>query len=123
MSSSHPAEAGFMRHWSTLMGVFCISLTLLLGELLLTRIFSVIFMYHFAFLVISLALFGLGVGGIAVYLYPKRFAGDLQRRLVILTLFFTGTMVFLVLFLFNLPLTPSASLRGTLTVALVYVVS
>lgn len=123
MSSSHPAEAGFMRHWSTLMGVFCISLTLLLGELLLTRIFSVIFMYHFAFLVISLALFGLGVGGIAVYLYPKRFAGDIQRKLVTLTLIFTGTMVFLVLFLFNLPLTPSASLRGTLTVALVYVVS
>jgi predicted membrane-bound spermidine synthase len=105
------------------MGVFCISLTLLLGELLLTRIFSVIFMYHFAFLVISLALFGLGVGGIAVYLYPKRFGGDLQRRLVTQTLIFTASMVFLVLFLFNLPLTPSSSLRGTLTIALVYVVS
>ncbi len=123
MSSSHPAEAGFMRHWSTLLGVFSISLNLLLAELLLTRIFSVIFMYHFAFLVISLALFGLGVGGIAVYLYPKRFGGDLQRRLVTLTLVFTGCMVFLVFFLFNLPLTPSASIQGTLTIAMVYVVS
>jgi hypothetical protein len=123
MSSSHATDAAFMRQWSTLMGVFLISMSLLLSELLLTRIFSVLFMYHFAFLVISLALFGLGVGGIAVYLYPHRFAGDLQRRLVSLTLVFTGCMVFLVLFLFNLPLTPSASLRGTLTVALVYVVS
>lgn len=123
MSSSHPTEAGFIRHWSTLMGVLLISMSLLLAELLLTRIFSVLFMYHFAFLVISLALFGMGVGGIAVYLYPQRFGGDLQRRLVTLTLAFTATMVFLVLFLFNLPLTPSSSLRGTLTIALVYVVS
>lgn len=112
-----------MRHWSTLMGVFSISMSLLLAELLLTRIFSVLFMYHFAFLVISLALFGMGVGGIAVYLYPHRFAGDLQRRLVTLTLAFTASLAFLVLFLFNLPLTPSSSLQGTITIAMVYVVS
>ena len=36
----------------------------LLLELSLTRIFSVVFYYHFAFLAISIALFGLGVGGV-----------------------------------------------------------
>jgi spermidine synthase len=42
------------------------SATLLL-ELSLTRIFSVVFYYHFAFLAISVALFGLGVGGVLSY--------------------------------------------------------
>ena len=48
----------------------CISLTTmasLLLELSLTRIFSVVFYYHFAFLAISIALFGLGVGGVFSY--------------------------------------------------------
>ena len=41
----------------------CVALTTLatlLLELSLTRIFSVVFYYHFAFLAISIALFGLG---------------------------------------------------------------
>ena len=40
----------------------------LLLELSLTRLFSVIFYYHFAFLAISIALFGLGLGGVFSYL-------------------------------------------------------
>ena len=123
MSVNQNVHAGFMRHWATLAGVFWISLSLLLTELLLTRVFSVLFMYHFAFLVISLALFGLGVGGIAVYLYPDRFSGNLQRRLVTLTLAFAATIVMLVLFLFNLPLAPSGSMQGALVLIVVYVVS
>ncbi|MBV9504193.1 MAG: hypothetical protein JO323_04220 [Acidobacteriia bacterium] len=39
----------------------------LLLELSLTRVFSVVFYYHFAFLAISIALFGLGTGGIFSY--------------------------------------------------------
>jgi len=39
----------------------------LLLELALTRIFSVVFYYHFAFLAISIALFGLGLGGVFSY--------------------------------------------------------
>ena len=39
----------------------------LLMELALTRIFSVVFYYHFAFLAISIALFGLGLGGVFSY--------------------------------------------------------
>jgi spermidine synthase len=123
MSNPRPGEAAFVRHWSTLAAVFCMSLSLLLSELLLTRIFSVLFMYHFAFMVISLALFGLGVGGIAVYLFPGAFAGDLQRRLVTLALAFSAAVVLLVLFLFNFPLVISSGARGTLTVALVYMVA
>ena len=40
----------------------------LLLELALTRLFSVVLYYHFAFLAISLAMLGLGVGGVFSYL-------------------------------------------------------
>jgi len=39
----------------------------LVVELSLTRIFSVVFYYHMAFLAISIAMFGLGVGGVFSY--------------------------------------------------------
>ena len=49
-------------------GVGLTTLATLLVELALTRIFSVVFYYHFAFLAISIALFGLGAGGVFSYL-------------------------------------------------------
>lgn len=44
----------------------------MLLELSLTRVFSVVFYYHFAFLAISIALFGLGAGGVCSYLLQGR---------------------------------------------------
>jgi hypothetical protein len=55
-------------HRPLLAGVFVMSLASLLLELALTRIFSVILFYHFAFLAISVALLGLGAGGVFAYL-------------------------------------------------------
>jgi len=49
------------------LGVGLTTLATLLLELALTRIFSVVFYYHFAFLAISIALFGLGAGGVFSY--------------------------------------------------------
>src|SRR5262245_21000996 len=43
------------------------TLATLLLELSLTRIFSVVFYFHFVFLAISIALFGLGLGGVFSY--------------------------------------------------------
>ncbi len=51
----------------------------LLLELTLTRIFSVVFYYHFAFLAISIALFGLGVGGVLSYVVAP--GGRIYRKL------------------------------------------
>jgi hypothetical protein len=48
-------------------GIALTTLASLLLELSLTRIFSVVFYYHFAFLAISIALFGLGAGGVLSY--------------------------------------------------------
>jgi MFS family permease len=49
------------------LGISLTTLATLLLELSLTRIFSVVFYYHFAFLAISIALFGLGAGGVFSY--------------------------------------------------------
>ncbi len=53
-------------------GVALTTLGTLLLELALTRIFSVVFYYHMAFLAISVAMFGLGGGGVISYLYAGR---------------------------------------------------
>lgn len=57
------------RQWPQIyFGIVATSLATLLLELTLTRLFSVIYFYHFAFLAISIALFGLGAGGVFSYL-------------------------------------------------------
>jgi spermidine synthase len=55
-------------------GVSLTSFSALLLELSLTRLFSVILFYHFAFLAISLALLGLGAGGVFAYVNRSRLA-------------------------------------------------
>lgn len=54
-------------------GVGLISLATLGFELMLTRIFSVTLHYHFAFMVISVALLGLAIAGVTLYLLPRLF--------------------------------------------------
>jgi hypothetical protein len=49
-----------------LAGVLLLSMSLLLCELILTRIFSVTLWYHFAFMAVSVALLGVAAGGVHV---------------------------------------------------------
>ncbi len=66
ISSSTPAPDRV--RWTQLyLGLGFTTLATLILELSLTRIFSVVFYYHFAFLAISIALFGLGSGGVFSY--------------------------------------------------------
>ena len=55
----------------TLTGIAAVSASLLMTELALTRIFSVTMYYHFAFLAISIALFGLSASGVFVYVMRR----------------------------------------------------
>jgi spermidine synthase len=57
-----------------LAAVALVSATLLMTELALTRIFSVIMYYHFAFLAISIALFGISASGVLAYVARRRLA-------------------------------------------------
>ena len=54
------------------LGVALVSACVLTLQLALTRLFSATMYYHFAFLAISLALFGSGAGGVAVYVLEPR---------------------------------------------------
>jgi hypothetical protein len=49
---------------ATYAGLFLVTLATLMYELLLTPIFSVTMWYHFAFMAISVAMFGMTVGAI-----------------------------------------------------------
>jgi len=65
-------------------GLGLASFASLLLELALTRLFSVVLFYHFAFLAISIALLGLGAGGVFAYLLKKHFSRTGTRRLATL---------------------------------------
>jgi spermidine synthase len=64
-----------------LAGLALTSFAALLLELALTRLFSVILFYHFAFLAISIALLGLGAGGVCAYLLKIRLGNTDTRML------------------------------------------
>ncbi len=58
-------------------GLFFVTLAMLMYEILLTRIFSVTMFYHFAFMAVSVSMFGLTAGAVIVYVFPDFF---LQER-------------------------------------------
>ncbi|MEP7354182.1 MAG: hypothetical protein ABI824_13205, partial [Acidobacteriota bacterium] len=92
--SSNASERGVQ--WTQLyLGLGFTSLATLILELSLTRLFSVVFFYHFAFLAISLALFGLGAGGVFSYVIAAR-KTNLSAELGRLT-FLNGIAVVLLL--------------------------
>jgi spermidine synthase len=64
-----------------LVGLALTSFAALLLELALTRLFSVVLFYHFAFLAISIALLGLGAGGVFAYLLKTWLAATDTRIL------------------------------------------
>jgi hypothetical protein len=61
-------------------GIALVSFSTLVLELSLTRLFSVTLYYHFAFLAISIALLGLGAGGVFAYLKRERLARYSTRQ-------------------------------------------
>ena len=81
-------------------GVAATSLATLLLELSLTRVFSVVYFYHFAFLAISIALFGLGAGGVFSYVVAG-WRGSLYAKLGGLALLNAAAIVICLAYLLN----------------------
>ncbi len=80
-----------------LAGLALTSFAALLLELALTRLFSVVLFYHFAFLAISIALLGLGAGGVFAYLLKVRLASTDTRSLASRLCFANSLVVVVVL--------------------------
>ena len=75
-------------------GLFFTTLATLGFELLLTRLFSVVTWYHFAFMAISIAMFGATAGAIFVFLNPAQFTTDRVRsRMALCALLMALTMI------------------------------
>nr|MDA8402855.1 hypothetical protein [Desulfobacteraceae bacterium] len=66
----------------------------LASEISLTRIFSVIFWYHFGFLVLSTAMLGFGIGGLAVRYHQKKIAATDPEKLISRGSFICGMVLF-----------------------------
>lgn len=78
-------EAARASNRAVLLGIAAVSAALLMTELALTRIFSVTMYYHFAFLAISIALFGLSASGVFVYVTRRRLEVAATRELLAAT--------------------------------------
>lgn len=87
-----------------LFGVFVTSFGVLSFEISLTRIFSIMLDYHYTFLVVSLALFGIGLGGIIAQRYSSKTPSKENfGKLAILAIVFSLSTAFLTLFAVALP--------------------
>jgi uncharacterized membrane protein YciS (DUF1049 family) len=88
----------------TATGLLLIALATLMYEILLTRIFSVTMWYHFAFVAISIAMFGMTVGALLVYLLPQIFRPErVKTHLAISSGAFAVSMVFSFLTQLSIP--------------------
>ncbi len=84
-----------------------VSLATLVLELTLTRLFSATMFYHFAFLAISLALFGSGASGVFLYVVrPRRDEAHVARLLALGSALFAATSVAALLVILSHPLSP-----------------
>lgn len=63
------------------MGLFLLSAATLTFEINLTRLFSVAQFYHFAFMIVSVALLGYGASGTALVIFPKLYSGNPESQL------------------------------------------
>jgi hypothetical protein len=78
----------------SLIGIALVSMAVLNLEIALTRIFSVMMWYHFAFMAISLALLGSGAAGVWLYLGRRLFPPErTARRLTLLATAFAVAAV------------------------------
>jgi hypothetical protein len=114
---AQPTRAGAR----TFAGLFLVALVTLTYQLLLTRTFSVTMYYHFAFVAISVTMFGMAVGGLIVFLRPARFAPALaSRQLAAAAALFAATIVLSYLTHLSIPFLLLPSLVTAYSVALTY---
>ncbi|MGA8273872.1 MAG: hypothetical protein WB919_20075 [Candidatus Sulfotelmatobacter sp.] len=115
---SSPTE---IRERTLLVGLSLTSFSALLLELALTRLFSVVLFYHFAFLAISIALLGLGAGGVFAYLLKARLARFSTRTLAARLCIVNSVLVLLALeVVLHMPITFTATQQNFLRLGCLY---
>lgn len=108
---------------STYAGIFLVALSTLMYEILLTRIFSVTMGYHFAFMAVSLAMFGMTAGAIIVYIYPQKFPQEtINSVLAHQSFYFSAATVVSFLLHIAVPFTHGMNFTGILVTVFTYTV-
>lgn len=104
-------------------GIFMVSMATLMYEILLTRIFSVTMWYHFAFVAVSVAMFGMTVGAVIVYLLPHYFTPARTRyHLILSSLWFAISIVASFFIHLRIPFNPHGSWKDFCFLSLTYLV-
>ena len=107
----------------TYIGLFFVALATLMYEILLTRIFSVTMLYHFAFVALSIAMFGMTAGALFVYLAPRLFpANRLHHRLAVASVAFPIALVLSFMTQLSIPFQVYASAIAVYSIVLTYTV-
>ena len=115
-SESTPRAGG-----RTFAGLFLVTLSTLTYQLLLTRTFSVTMYYHFAFVAISVTMFGMAVGALAVFLRPAVFIPErVSRHLAIGSALFAAAIVLSYLTHLAIPFLIEPSLVSVYALSLTY---
>ena len=124
-SSDHPiTRSPDLPIPSLLAGISAVSFSTLLLELAATRLFSVILFYHFAFLAISVALLGLGAGGVFAHLFRERLARRETRALAARICAANAVVIAFVLeAVLHLPISLEVSRANFLKLTLLYLVT
>jgi hypothetical protein len=105
----------------TFAGLFLVTLSTLTYQLLLTRTFSVTMYYHFAFVAISVTMFGMAVGALVVFLRPASFApGPVTRNLATGSAAFAAAIVLSYLTHLAIPFFLEASVVSAFALLLTY---
>jgi hypothetical protein len=104
-----------------LAGLALTSFSALLLELALTRLFSVVLFYHFAFLAISIALLGLGAGGVFAYLL-KRWISRFDTRTLAMWLCMVNSLTVLLVLeiVLHVPVALEVSWKNFLRLTVLY---
>src|SRR5262245_12313396 len=91
------------------LAVFLITLSGLIFEIGLTRIYSATIWYHFAFIAVSVALLGWGLGGLALHTLRRRVTSSLDKAAFLVVLYAVAIVICLwmiVKFPFRIELLP-----------------
>lgn len=122
-TSVHPLSPQPPVTRGTYAGLLIVSLATLMYEILLTRIFSVTMWYHFAFVAVSIAMFGMTVGAMIVYLFPRLFSSaKLGFSLSLNALLFAVTIVISFYLHLQIRFTGPTSMENLFYLGLTYVV-
>jgi hypothetical protein len=122
VSTTAPIATKETNRGIVLAGTALASFGSLLLELALTRLFSVVLYYHFAFLAISLAMLGLGVGGVFSYLRRDWMVQwDLRKLASVICALNAGAILFSLWIALHTPVLLVFELSNMLRLSAIYI--